>query len=575
MCPTSFLRKLATRTGAPQSPLRGGKREIHPWAAVALCALAATAVYLPTLGYSLVWDDIALVALDRSTPWGAFTHSFWQSKAGLMGPDAYYRPLVNASLITDRLIAGQRAAYSHLVNLLLHAAVVVCFGLLLCRLFSRFWPVLVGGLLFGLHPAFADSVAYVSGRTDVLAGLGLAVALLGTVRWLGRQPWSAAVMVWVGFGVGVLSKETAALFPVVALIWLLVSRDRRRLFPRDWILLAGLLVLLAGYLAARRAVLGSVVAMNAWGSVAANVALASHDFGRSLLLFLFPFWNRIFAWHSPVPAEASAYSLVTLVYLVVPLMLRRTRGSRNARLAWFWGLAFLLPGVGLSSFGPLGRLLYLPGPGLVILLVSVVHRFTQGHRAAARLLTALSLTACVALAPITLRRMQVWKNGYTLFRSITAQAPRNPIGHFNLGMELRVRGDVDGAIAELRKAIALDPGLARAYANLGVLLQAKGDLDSAAVLYRRTLSELPDYVPALVNLGILLYRQGDNAGAASELRRAVELAPDDATAAFNLARVYDRSDRPDSAAYFIGLAHELQPDNPQIRSFYLQMQGGR
>lgn len=540
---------------------------------MALCALAGAVVYLPTLSYRLVWDDIALVALDRSTPWEAFTHSFWQNKAGLMGRDAYYRPLVNASLITDRLIAGQRAAYFHLVNLLLHAAVVVCFGLLLCRLFNGFWPVLAGGLLFGLHPVLADSVAYVSGRTDVLAGLGLAVAFLGIVRWLGRQQWSGAVMVWVGFGVGVLSKETAVLFPVVALIWLLVSRGRRRLFRRDWILLAGLLVLLAGYLAARRAVLGSIVAMNASGSVAANVALASHNLGRSLVLFLVPFWNRVFAWHSLTPAEVSAYSLVTLAYLVVPFMLRRIHGSHETGPAWSWGLAFLLPGVGLSSFGPLGRLLYLPGPGLVILLVSVAHRLTHGHRAAARLLTALSLTACVALTPITLHRMQVWRNEYTLFRSITAQAPGNPAGHFNLGMELRVQGDIDGAIAEFRRTIALDPGLARAYANLGALLQAKGELDSAAVLYRKTLSELPDYVPALVNLGILLYRQGDNAGAISELRKAVELAPDDAIAAFNLARVYDRSDRPDSAEYFIGLAHELQPDNPQIRSFYQQMQG--
>ena len=50
--------------------------------------------------------------------------------------------------------------------------------------------------------------------------------------------------------------------------------------------------------------------------------------------------------------------------------------------------------------------------------------------------------------------------------------------HFHRGVALKDSGDLDGAIAEYRKALAINPDLADAHNNLGVALEAKGDKGS-------------------------------------------------------------------------------------------------
>ncbi|MEO0078378.1 MAG: hypothetical protein ABIK86_05185, partial [candidate division WOR-3 bacterium] len=142
-------------------------------------AAAALAVYLPTARFKLVWDDLDVALNSSASPARAFSSSFWSNPAVLSGRDVYYRPLVNLSLGLDRLIGQGRAGWFHFANALLHAVVAALFARVLLRLSGSVRLTLAGGLLYGLHPMLADSVAYVSGRTDVLAGLGLILALLG------------------------------------------------------------------------------------------------------------------------------------------------------------------------------------------------------------------------------------------------------------------------------------------------------------------------------------------------------------------------------------------------------------
>jgi hypothetical protein len=547
----------------------------RPAVAIGLCALLAALSYLPTLKYQLVWDDVDIIIQNESSPLQAFGHSFWYGGgAGVLGKDPYYRPLVNFSLGIDELVAGHQAWYFHLVNLLLHAAVVALVGVVVWQVFSSFWFVLVAGMVFAVHPFAADSVAYVSGRTDLLACAGLLVAMLGLLRLQKRHDWPAVALMWAGFGVALLSKETAVMFAVVAGVFL-PAQGFRRMHRRDWVALAGVFVLLGAYFAARYAVLGSVAGMAVGGEIGANVVLSLNNFGRLLLVAILPPGQGVFLWTPAGLGRFTLFAVPGMLYLALPFVLKTSiRRSREAGLAWLWGVAMLLPFAGLAGFGPVGRLLYVPGIGFVLLALFAGRSVTRGTRNGRVAAVVATLAYCAMFVLLILpQRMRVWKDGYTLFRQMTREAPKYPAGHFNYAFELRRRGDIDGAVTEYRKAIALDPGMALAYSNLGALLQSKGELGEAESLYRKTIELRPKYALAWNNLGIVRYKRGDGAGAVQAFRRAIELKPDDAGAAYNLGRIYQQAGMADSAAMMFDRAYRLEPGNPQIRASYEQTHG--
>jgi len=543
----------------------------HPALVVALCAVVAALVYIPALKYQLVWDDQDLIVQNQSSPSQAFAHSFWHGGgAGVLGKDPYYRPLSNFSLGMDELVAGHRAWYFHAVNVLLHAVAVALVGVVVWQLFGSPWLVLVAGMLCAVHPLAADSVAYVSGRTDLLLAIGLLIALLGLLRLQRRHDWPAMVMVWAGFAVGVLSKETGVMFALVAGVWV-AAPGIRRARRNDWITLAGVLILFGAYLAARYAVLGNVVGMSIGPGVKQWLVLSLNNFGRLLVVSALPWVWRVFVWNEARQVRPTWFIMVSGLYLILPIALRRIRAAREARLGWLWGVAMLLPFAGLAGFGPVGRLVYVPGIGLVVLMLYLGREKTRGYRGGGASTVAVALGYCFLLASIALpRRMNVWSDGYTLFRQMAGESPAYPAAHFNFAFELRRRGDIDGAMAEYRKAIALDPTMALAYSNLGALVQSRGRLAEAESLYLKTIALRPGYALAWNNLGIVRYRRGDGNGAAEAFRRALALKPDDAGTVYNLGRLFQQAGIADSAALLFERAYRLQPGDPQIRASYEQ-----
>jgi tetratricopeptide (TPR) repeat protein len=110
-----------------------------------------------------------------------------------------------------------------------------------------------------------------------------------------------------------------------------------------------------------------------------------------------------------------------------------------------------------------------------------------------------------------------------------------------------MKGDLEGAEAELRKAIQLDPHQAPARRSLGLVLRQKGDFQAAAVELRLAASQLPEDAEVRHNLGAILLGLNDLSGAISELRQAVRLDPFFSEAHLTLARALQRAGQGEAA----------------------------
>jgi tetratricopeptide (TPR) repeat protein len=120
------------------------------------------------------------------------------------------------------------------------------------------------------------------------------------------------------------------------------------------------------------------------------------------------------------------------------------------------------------------------------------------------------------------------------YRAAVALRPGNASAHYNLGLALKDKGDVAGAIAEYQKASALDPKDAMAHNNLGLALKKKGDLAGAIAEYQKASALDPKNAGAHNNLGVALKAQGDVAAAIAAYHKAIALDPKHTNAHNNL-----------------------------------------
>jgi tetratricopeptide (TPR) repeat protein len=98
----------------------------------------------------------------------------------------------------------------------------------------------------------------------------------------------------------------------------------------------------------------------------------------------------------------------------------------------------------------------------------------------------------------------------------------------NDAADLASKGRFDEAIAEWEKALASEPGDARAHNNLGVALAHQGRYDEAIPHYEKALELDSQYVVIHFNLGRALAAKGRLDEAIAHLETAVEHSPDNA-----------------------------------------------
>src|SRR5262249_31449352 len=127
-----------------------------------------------------------------------------------------------------------------------------------------------------------------------------------------------------------------------------------------------------------------------------------------------------------------------------------------------------------------------------------------------------------------LRRKGRIEEAIAHYRKALEFDPKRPLTSNLLGQLLcDEKRDYAGAIACFRKAIALQPNNPKFHFNLGVALAGKGQLDDAIACYRKATELDPKKTDAHHNLGKGLARKGRLAEAVASFHKASELDPQD------------------------------------------------
>jgi tetratricopeptide (TPR) repeat protein len=538
---------------------------------LAAVALFSVGLYLPATQYGFVWDDETLIAgnslLAGSRPADILSRGFWAgSPEPVTGPAAaYYRPLVTFSFWLDQNLSRTNPHWFHTVNLLLYALAAVAVTLVLWELLHSGVWALLGGLLFAAHSSHAESVAFVSGRTDVLLTLFTGVAAFALLRSFRKRNCWWWLVVPPAFGLALLSKETAVLFPLlVALAPFLVGVRYDR---RYWLPVLFTVLVLAGYVLLRAAAVPMPIPFEGRVSLGARFAAVANTFGLYIRMFFWPFEH-----HAKYPANDAFFAptpsiLAALLFVVsVPLLALKRRFAAT-RWGYAWTIAFLLPVVNITPIGPLAaeRLLCLPSAGIVMVVVTILSRLLTFRVVTRQLVGAGLAVVIVLLGADTMMRARVWKNAETLFSAMVREAPTAPSAYANLADAI-AGSQPDSALVLYNHALRLDQGYVHAHLHAAILLSTKGD-HRRAIHHLRLANELqPNSVLVLNNLGLAFMAAGETDSAIATFDRALTVQPGSALLHLNRASVLVTAGQADEADAELYRALALDSTLPAART---------
>jgi protein O-mannosyl-transferase len=573
----------SARRAHPDTPARG------PGLALLLAGLvlaAALVPYVPTLRYGFVWDDPYVIGPHLDVREAGDLARIWKTPFDVLLKDeamtrTYFRPASLYSFAVDRALGGDYPRGYHAQNLFWHAAACLFLWLLAWEISGRPIAAAAGAVLFALHPTHPENVAFISGRTDVLAGAFLFGALWAAARFgpAIRNPWWKLVPAALILAPGIFAKEVA-LFGAPLLPLVLWIRDRRvgwGVVARAGAAVVGVVIL---YWIARVSVLGPTPlpsiapVQGAAPQILTSVAIVA----RYLALLFVPV--GLSARHE-IPATTApdllfVAGLLALAGIVAGIVVTvRRRSPWLLPLALFAATLLPLCWVRILAGALVAeRFLYVPGAAIA-LAVSLLpaalaarppRRAARGEPRAVDASPGLLIgAAAVAVWFLTLLlpRVAIWQNEGTLYASMLRDTPGSPHVHGMAGGYYHRQGDLARAADHYRRSYELYPQSGEMLLNLVAVEDEAGRPDSAFAHARTLVASFPEYAPAWYALGNLHVRvdQPDSARIAYET--ALRLQPDLAQAENNLGAVLERMGRYDDALAHYRRAGEVLPGFPE------------
>lgn len=357
-----------------------------------LLLVTVIGLYGQSLGFGYVWDDYALFldnTLLRENAWS------WATVARPILPDTpYFRPLVLSTWMAEMQLFQLQSLYSHAVNVALHGINTCLLYTIARHIFEQRQgarlAALFVALLYTTHPCLVESVAWISGRFDLMA-----TTLLMAGCTVAMAPATVGRCLLVAlFALGaMLSKETGVL---LAPILVLLALARRPIQPLGvtlrhlWPYLLAYAVAVAVYLVLRRQGLGFTSYSEFGGEQILNAITRYEVWLRTLSFYTFmsfvPF-SAISPRHDLLLELASfrqhlvaLLAALLLLIVVVAFALRRKAWA----LLWLGFYVGIFPVLGIFTVmngETIGaeRFLYLPMAMLALAVVALFLAIRDQH----------------------------------------------------------------------------------------------------------------------------------------------------------------------------------------------------
>ena len=550
-----------------------------------IVAASSVLIYIPTLKSGFIWDDVQLT----TSPFrmGQNVYSFFY------GGGVYYRPLLHLSMAIDHSLWNLSPSGYHLTNIILqtlNSLLVFLTGFYFLKnknlgidtedaggIYFRNPLVLsfAAAMIFAFHPIHTESVAWISGRTDMLSTLFFLLAFLSWLIYEREGKSAALVLSSIFFLFSLFSKENAIAFIGVVFVYGLFTGMPKKKIAYS---LAALFFVSVLYFILRHGGGGGITASSGPGEAFFNPGITIKGFLNALSMGTGYYIEKLLLPFNLNLVPSIPGNPIYLLFFLLPFMLGGILWFKGRRLEAFliaWIIITLSPSFLIlfvqKTAAPLGeRYLYLPSVGFAILLPLMIARMKI------RVLPLILLLGIVAVFAVSTNdRLKDWKNNLTLWADTVQKSPDSANAHINYGQALLEKGEINRAKDEFLPLLKGKKLSFQQKSTLLVLLGKSelnmGNYDKSREYLLLSLESDPKNVLAYNILGVLYITLSGSADITAEksreyleqaieyFQKAMELAPKLTLPRFNLGLCYLKLDDLEKAKKYFYSVIESDP----------------
>lgn len=405
-------------------------------------------------------------------------------------------------------VFGSNAAAFRVPNILFHTANTLLVYALIRTAAPPALALLIAAL-FGLHPIHVESVAWISGGVYPQYTFFFLLSLLVYIRSRTKnRAWKVLSLFFFAFSL-LSSEKAVSLFLLFWLYEYCFGSIRKRWKPL--VLFTGLTIVYFVFLLTsgnidKRAI--SIATDYARPVTVENpLVLLPAAMAGYIKLIVWPI--RLSLFHSDI--TTSILSPVQRVALLVGLFVLALYGVKKYKpIFWYLSLFLvpLLPTLTPWRYSDMvaERYGYLATIGIVGLFVTGVNalmsfliRKKNIHFRHALIAMTWGLIL-VALTVRTTVRIRDWHSEWSLWAATVQATPTNVNGHFNLGEEYWLRGDIMNARKEFEEVMSSVPLFADTYFDLAIIYAELNQSEQALTMYHQALERNPNLWQSHFNL---------------------------------------------------------------------------
>jgi len=464
---------------------------------------------------------------------------------------AYYRPLMTISLMFDYQFGGITPFMYHFTNIILHIVTACLVFVFLKKLDYKKELAFLFSIIFLVHPALTQAVAWIPGRNDSLLAVFVLTTFIFFLDYLNESKRKQLTGSLIFFMLALFTKESALMIlPIVIFYFYFIANKDKKINSKKIIffIIWAMAIIVFWFFLRHLALSNGQIAMT-FSDMVKSVWLNLPAVVQFLGKIFFPFNLTVL----PIIQDTTfIYGIAAIILTASLIFFTKTKRWNFILFGSGWFLAFLLP----SFIRPNPALiadfiehrLYVPIIGFFIILLETDVIKKINFKKITHLITIGSVIFILCI--ITSFHRQNFVDRLTFWKDAAKDSPHYPLAHRNLGAMLFLDGKLDEALPEFEKALELNPNEEMAHNNIGLVYAEENKFSEAENEYKKELVINPYYDNAFFNLGLLYYKEQKYAEAEDQWKKTLEINPNYSDALYALASLYyDQKNYTESAIY--------------------------